>query len=412
MKEYFIKNREKLHCAMSDGAVAILFAGEAPVKRGDEKYPFSPDRNFYYMTGIEREHIIFVSENTGGHFKDMLYIEPDNGQRARWVGPVLTKDECVEISGIENIKYIPDFETDMSKAAKGAKKLYIDCERRDLDFLYTPEGLKKTFVNVPFEDLFSIIAEMRVIKEDWEIERIRKAGYITRLGIEEMMRKCAPGMMEYEIEANFDYILRKNGITDKAFQTITASAMNGTTLHYMQNNCRAEDKSLVLVDAGAQYKWYSGDISRTFPVNGRFTKEQREIYDIVLEGQQLIIDNIRPGVLYPELNEKLKVFYYDRLKKIGLVNEKEDVFEYYFHGVSHFIGAETHDVGDRNQELKKGMVISVEPGLYIRKLGIGIRIEDDALVTENGCELLTGGMIKTPQDIEKFMAEENKNVSL
>jgi Xaa-Pro aminopeptidase len=272
--------------------------------------------------------------------------------------------------------------------------------------------MRRIFKDIPFEDLFSIISEMRVIKEDWEIGRMRKAIDVTRLGIEEMMKKCRPKMMEYEIEANYDYVLKKNGITDKAFQTIAASGMNGTTLHYVRNNCQTGENDLILIDAGAQYKWYNGDISRTFPVSGKFTEKQKEIYNIVLRGQQLIIDNIKPGVLYSDLNEMLKDYYFEELKKIGLVKTKADVFEYYFHNVSHFIGAETHDVGDRGQRLKKGMVISVEPGLYIKELGIGIRIEDDALVTDDGCEILTKDMIKTVDDIEKFMAEENENARI
>ncbi len=223
-----------------------------------------------------------------------------------------------------------------------------------------------------------------------------------------MMKHAKPGMMEYEIEAYYDFVLRKNGVKDKAFQTIAASGMNGTVLHYMNNSKRTEENDLILIDAGAQWGYYSGDISRTFPVSGKFTPLQKTVYNIVLKGQQLIIDNIKPGVMYPELNEMLKEYYFDELKKLGLVKTKEEVFNYYFHGVSHFIGAETHDVGDRSQSLKPGMVISVEPGLYIEEWGIGIRIEDDALVTENGCEILTKNMIKTVEDIERFMAE-NKN---
>jgi Xaa-Pro aminopeptidase len=410
LKEYFINNRKKLYNEIENGDLAILFAGEAPTKRGDEKYPFSPDRNFYYMTGIERERIIYTAKKENGNVSDTLYIEPDNGQAARWIGATLTPDECRDISGIENIKFIPDFEQDMKNSVKNTKTLFLDCERRDLEFSYTPEGMRKIFKDTAFDDLFPIISEMRVIKEDWEIERLRKAIDITRLGVEEMMKKCRPEMMEYEIEANYDYILKKNGVTDKAFQTIAASGMNGTTLHYMKNNCKTGNNDLILIDAGAQYKWYNGDISRTFPVSGKFTEKQKEIYNIVLKGQQLVIDNIKPGVLYPDLNEMLKDYYFEELKKIGLAKTKEDVFEYYFHNVSHFIGAETHDVGDRGQKLRKGMVISVEPGLYIKELGIGIRIEDDALVTDDGCEILTKDMIKTVDDIENFMAKENENV--
>lgn len=401
MKDYFISNRKKLTNKMENGDAVFLFAGKAPVKRGDENYPFTPDRNFYYLTGIDRENVIFVMAKGVNGVSERLYIEPDNGQMARWIGANMTAEEAESASGISDIKFIDSFKEDILKF--DIKRVWIDFERKDLGKEHTEEGLKE-FIKVPFCDIFPIISELRTIKEKWEIDRMRKAIDITRLGIEEMMKNSKAGMHEYEIEAYYDFVLKKNGVKDKAFQTIAAAGHNGTILHYTQNNGVAEDNSLILIDAGAQWEYYNGDISRTFPVNGKFTERQKLVYNIVLNGQKLVIDNIKPGVPYPRLNEILKDYYFDELKKLGLVSSKEEVFNYYFHGVSHFIGAETHDVGDRSQTLKAGMVISVEPGLYISEWDIGIRIEDDALVTEDGCEILTKGMIKTVEEIESFMA--------
>ncbi len=408
MKENFILNRKKFLDKLENNDLAVLYAGKAPVKRGDEFYPFTPDRNFYYVTGIDRENLILVLGKTETGCFERLYIEPDNGQMARWVGANITAKEAQEISGIEDIKLLDELSDDLKSLALSTKRLFMDFERKDLNIKELTAEMRGVFGGIPFEDLFPVFAQMRVIKEKWEIELIRKAGDITRLGIEEMMKNARPGMMEYEIEAYYDYVLRKNGVKDRAFQTIAASGINGTVLHYINNSRKTEENDLILIDAGAQWGYYSGDISRTFPVNGKFTPLQKTVYNIVLKGQQLIIDNIKPGVMYPELNEMLKEYYFDELKKLGLVKTKDEVFNYYFHGVSHFIGAETHDVGDRSQSLKPGMVISVEPGLYIQEWRIGIRIEDDALVTENGCEILTQNMIKTVEDIEKFMSE-NRN---
>ncbi len=401
MKDYFINNRKKLTDKMENGDAVFLFAGKAPVKRGDENYPFTPDRNFYYLTGIDRENVIFVMAKGVSGVSERLYIEPDNGQMARWIGANMTAEEAESASGISDIKFIDSFKEDILKF--DIKRVWIDFERKDLSKEHTEEGLKE-FIKVPFCDIFPIISELRTIKEKWEIDRMRKAIDITRLGIEEMMKNSKAGMHEYEIEAYYDFVLKKNGVKDKAFQTIAAAGHNGTILHYTQNNGVAEDNSLILIDAGAQWEYYNGDISRTFPVNGKFTERQKLVYNIVLNGQNLVIDNIKPGVPYLRLNEILKDYYFDELKKLSLVSSKEEVFNYYFHGVSHFIGAETHDVGDRSQTLKAGMVISVEPGLYISEWDIGIRIEDDALVTEDGCEILTKGMIKTVEEIESFMA--------
>ena len=406
---FFSGNRKKLLNVLEDGDLAILVAGAAPVKRGDENYPFTPDRNFYYVTGIDRENMIYVSGRIDGIEIERLYIEPDNGQQARWVGANMTPEEAEKASGIKDIKLVTDFNGDLECMSKTAKRLFLDFERVDLEEKFTAKGMREIFGLIPFEDLFPVFAEFRVIKEEYEIQLMRKAIEITRLGIEEMMKNAKSGMMEYEIEAYYDYVLKKYGVKDKAFQTIAASGINGTTLHYINNNCKTGAEDLILIDAGAQWGYYNGDISRTFPVSGKFTERQKTVYNIVLKGQQLIIENIKPGVLYPELNEMLKEYYFTELKKLGLAKSKEDVFDYYFHGVSHFIGAQTHDVGDRGQKLRPGMIISVEPGLYIAEWGIGIRIEDDALVTENGCEILTKDMIKTVDEIESFMAGAYKN---
>lgn len=193
---------------------------------------------------------------------------------------------------------------------------------------------------------------------------------------------------------------------EKAFQTIAAAGERGTILHYTKNNGKTKDGDLLLVDCGAQVDWYNGDISRTFPVNGKFTERQKLVYNIVLEGQQKVIDAIRPGQPFSRLNEILKEHYLEALKEIGLVKTMADVAKYYYHGVSHYLGAETHDIGRYTERvLQPGMVLTVEPGLYIEEWGIGIRIEDDALVTEDGCEIMTKDMIKTVEEIEAFMAK-------
>ena len=181
----------------------------------------------------------------------------------------------------------------------------------------------------------------------------------------------------------------------------------GTILHYVENNQAVADGELILIDAGAQWQWYNGDISRTFPVNGKFTERQKLVYNIVLEGQRRVIDAIRPGVQFSSLNELLKEYYFTALKEIGLVETREDVAKYYYHGVSHYLGAETHDIGRYGDRvLEPGMVLTVEPGLYIEEWEIGIRIEDDVLVTAEGNEVMTAAMLKTVDEIEAFMAKE------
>ena len=411
--EFVTNNRNKVFKRMLDNSVLILFAGHAPYKRGDEKYEFSPDRNFYYVTGIDRENQIIMFLKTESARSATLYIERDNVYLAKWVGANMTEEEARLESGIEEISYLDKFYGDLSDTVfkNNIKHIYIDLENREWDAAES-ESLKfanefrKKYPAVDMIDAYPFFADLRMIKEPYELDLMRKAVKITTDGLEAMMKNARPGMYEYELEAYFDFVLTKNGVTDKAFKTIVASGERGTILHYSKNNCMTKDGDLVLVDCGAQYGWYCGDITRTFPVNGKYTPLQKQIYDIVLEGQRRVIETIRPGVKFSRLNETLKEFYFEELKNLGLVSSPEEVSKYYFHGVSHYLGAETHDIGRYgDRTLVPGMVLTVEPGLYIEEYGIGIRTEDDALVTENGCELLSNGFMKTTEEIEEFMGK-------
>lgn len=411
--EFVTNNRNKVFKRMLDNSVLILFAGHAPYKRGDEKYEFSPDRNFYYVTGIDRENQIIMFLKTESARSATLYIERDNGYLAKWVGANMTEDEARLESGIEEISYLDKFYGDLSDTVfkNNIKHIYIDLENREWDAAES-ESLKfanefrKKYPAVDMIDAYPFFADLRMIKEPYELDLMRKAVKITTDGLEAMMKNARPGMYEYELEAYFDFVLTKNGVTDKAFKTIVASGERSTILHYSKNNCMTKDGDLVLVDCGAQYGWYCGDITRTFPVNGKYTPLQKQIYDIVLEGQRRVIETIKPGVKFSRLNETLKEFYFEELKNLGLVSSPEEVSKYYFHGVSHYLGAETHDIGRYgDRTLVPGMVLTVEPGLYIEEYGIGIRTEDDALVTENGCELLSDGFMKTTEEIEEFMGK-------
>ena len=411
--EFVTNNRNKVFKRMLDNSVLILFAGHAPYKRGDEKYEFSPDRNFYYVTGIDRENQIIMFLKTESARSATLYIERDNGYLAKWVGANMTEDEARLESGIEEISYLDKFYGDLSDTVfkNNIKHIYIDLENREWDAAES-ESLKfanefrKKYPAVDMIDAYPFFADLRMIKEPYELDLMRKAVKITTDGLEAMMKNARPGVYEYELEAYFDFVLTKNGVTDKAFKTIVASGERGTILHYSKNNCMTKDGDLVLVDCGAQYGWYCGDITRTFPVNGKYTPLQKQIYDIVLEGQRRVIETIKPGVKFSRLNETLKEFYFEELKNLGLVSSPEEVSKYCFQGVSHYLGAETHDIGRYgDRTLVPGMVLTVEPGLYIEEYGIGIRTEDDALVTENGCELLSDGFMKTTEEIEEFMGK-------
>ena len=393
-----------------------MFAGSAPYKSADEQYPFTPNRNFYYLTGIDRENLILVLTKRNGEFEEVLFIEESDPIMARWVGERISKDESNDISGIENIYYVKNFEEYIASIISrfGYDNLFLDLERQEWRTTYTlaqdfARDMKAKYPYINIKNIFYDISKLRTIKTEEEINEIRKAISITKMGIEEMMKNAKPNMMEHEIEAYFDFVLRSQGVKDKAFGTIAAAGKNGTILHYDENNSRCMDNELILFDVGAQWNYYNGDLSRTFPVNGKFTERQKQVYNAVLKANEEIIKVVKPGFPFSELNEIAKRVLADGCRELGLIKDDSELSKYYFHGISHYIGLDTHDVGDREALLEPGMVFSNEPGLYIPEEGIGIRIEDDLLVTEDGCENLSKDMIKTVEDIEAFMSKFNKN---
>lgn len=401
---------------MEDGMAVVLFSGQAPVKGGDEYYPFSPDRNFYYVTGIAEQKLVLLLGKVNGIEEAVLFIERDNGAMAKWVGATMTVEEARRASMIDHIAYLDEFENELASFLfkNNIHTVGLDLENRDWNAALSlpvafAEKVRRRYPAVQIKDMYPVFAELRMIKEEYELGLMRKAIAITCEGVREMMARVKENMYEYELEAYFDFVLKKNGVKQHAFASIVAAGKNSTILHYVQNDGKMQKGDLVLVDVGAQAGWYHGDISRTFPVSGKFSEKQKLIYNIVLEGQRRVIEAIAPGIRFSSLNQLLRDYYYEELKKIGLVEVPEDVDKYYYHGVSHYLGAQTHDIGrygDRN--LCPGMVLTVEPGLYIEEWNIGIRIEDDILVTADGRQVLSQGMIKTVEEIEAFMSASHK----
>lgn len=409
-KEFHIRNRENILESIKDNSMLVLFAGEAPQKSADEAYSFTPNRNFYYMTGINRENMILLITKINKKVNQTLFIEKADPVLEKWIGKRMTEEEAKEASGIDNIQFLEDFEGTIARLmlTYNIKRLYLDLEKSGWDSIPTKSNIfSKTicekYPQLKVKDIYHDICSLRLIKTEEELAEIRKAIEITNEGIKSLMKNAKPGMMEYQIEANFDYVLKCSGVTDYAFKTIAASGVNATVLHYSQNNTKTQDGDLILFDLGAQWNYYNADISRTFPLNGKFTERQKEIYNIVLKAMEDTMAVIKAGVPFAKLNQVTRASLAEGLKKIGLIKEDSELSKYYFHGVSHYLGLDTHDVGSREIELKPGMVLTVEPGLYIEEEKIGIRIEDNVVVTADGYENLSKDIIKSIDDIEKFM---------
>ena len=410
-KEVFIKNRDNLANLLENNSLVILFAGEAFFKSADEKYKFTPNRNFYYLTGVNEEYHILVMQKQNDELFETLYVlRPDEIQE-KWTGKTIRDYEAREISGIEDIKYLDNFYADLNNLliSGDIKNVYLDLERRGFDEeLRYPQSfakkLKKKYADIIVKNVYNEIANLRKIKSKEEIEEMQKAIDITTKGVEVLMKNCKPGMKEHEIEAYFDFTLKQSGVTDFAFNTIAASGKNATVLHYVDNNSELKDGELILFDLGAQFNYYNGDISRTFPINGKFTDRQKEVYEEVLKVNEEISKMLVVGVTFREINDKANDLIAEACIRLGLIDDKKDFRKYYFHSIGHSLGLDTHDVGERWGELKEGMVFTVEPGIYIEEERIGIRIEDDVLITKDGPVVLTKDCIKTVDEIENFMA--------
>lgn len=409
-KDFYKNNRHKVLNIIKDNSLLILFAGIAPKKTADENYQFTPNRNFYYLTGIDEEEHILVLSKINGELKEYLFIKEIDAIREKWEGKTIRKEEVFDICGIENVNYLGDFNSFIEKTILNKEEIniYLDLEKENKSYDFIKE-IKDKYFNISIINAYRLVGELRLIKTEEEINRIRKAISITIDGVKELMKNSKEGIKEYELEAYFDFICKKNGVKDLAFKTIAASGKNATVLHYVTNDSKLKNEDLILFDLGAQYKYYNGDISRTFPVSGKFTERQKEVYNAVLRVNERVIEEMKPGVSFLELNRKAKEWIAEECISLGLITNKEDVSRYYYHSIGHSLGMDTHDIEleNRNVIFQPGMVYTVEPGIYIEEEGIGIRIEDDVLITEEGYEVLTKDMIKTIDEIEEFMIKNN-----
>ena len=405
-KNFYIGRREKFSQLLPNNSMMILFAGKDVRESEDQSYEFCINRNFYYLTGINEQNDIFVMIKDENEVTNIMFINRYDELFAKWNGRKMFDHEVIELSGVTNIKYLDEF-ADFLKENKGKYQLYMDIKPNLFtEPLGEAQRLLKDLENV--KDCHGLIADCRIEKTPEEIEEIKHAISITNKGICALMQNIKPGLYEYQVESYFDQQIKFNNASGIAFKTIAASGGNGCILHYHTNNTMIKDNELVLFDLGAEYNLYKSDITRTIPSNGKFTERQKLIYNTVLNGQKLVFEHIKPGITTRELNQILIDYYKVELKRIGLITKDEEVSKYYFHGVSHHLGLDTHDVTNGIKPLTPGCVITVEPGLYIAEEGIGIRIEDDALVTVDGCINLSSEIIKEVEDIENYMLKYNK----
>lgn len=404
--EFYVGNRQKLYESLPENTLAIVFSGRAIRKTVDENYPFYANRNFLYLTGIEKEDFVLLAEKEGGAVKETLFILPPDAHAERWTGVRMRETEVKDRSGVGNVAYRSEFETYLhSKIASGhfarvALDLYKhdpgDC---DTEGFLMAKRLRRDYPAVSLIDLSRQLRRQRTIKQPCEIEAIREAVKITRDGIMSMMKASKPGMYEYEYKAEFDRALTRHGCLSPAFPSIISAGSNNFCIHYYDYMGQSKDGDMILNDVGAQYDHLFNDVSRGWPCNGVFSEKQRLLYTCAYNTSQHMFSIIRPGMKMADVDRLAREYNFEQLKAIGLCERYEDVGTYIWHGGAHHVGWDTHDFVEVDI-IEAGMVFCVDIGIYCEEWGIGFRLEDNCLVTEHGCENLTVSIPRTIEELE------------
>lgn len=413
-REEYTLRRNKLLNLLDDNSVTILFSGVGRKKSADENYEFVPNKNFYYLTGIEQENSVLLLIKNDGEKLCYLFVDEKDEKIEKWIGYKLTLNQAREISGVENVAVRTTFEGKMlaffesnSATSEKISKFYLDLEPElKIGESKTTQVYKKELEvvhHLEVCDVNGIIGDLRKIKSEAEIELLREAIATTNLGLKHALLELKAGKYEYNLRNAFEFAVGEDQDSKLGFDSIVAAGGNAIILHYPSQKDVIKKGDLVLFDVGAERNYYSADISRTYPESGKFSELQRTIYEIVLNCNKQTSKFMRPGITLNEVNEFAKDFLASECVEKGLISSKEEISRVYYHSVSHFLGLDTHDCGTKNDILEPGNVVTCEPGLYFKEHGIGVRIEDDVLITEEGSEVLSDGIIKEIDAIEKML---------
>lgn len=410
--------RKKVFKSLEDNSMLLLYSGVAPKRTADQLYPYEVNRNFYYLTGIDQADSYLLMLKGNKKEEAILFLEPSNPLKAKWDGPTLSFEGSKELSQVDNVlnndqvrNYIARLLSPTRAASFGTlKHFYFDLERMSVNEIPSvgekfANDFQQLYPHLVIKNINPIINEMRSIKDASEVDLVKEAIDITNKGILGILENLQPGLKENQLEAYYNFVLNWHGVKP-SFKTILGSGVNGTILHYSDNNSLMEDGDLVLLDLGVEFRKYCSDISRTFPVNGKFTPRQKEIYEIVLHTNKEVIKFLKPGVTTEEFNNLAKKLLAEGLMKIGKIQDESELSKYYYHSIGHFLGLDVHDVGNYTEPFKAGQILTVEPGLYLEDEKIGIRIEDNILLTKNGNINLSEKIPKEIEDIERIMAEK------
>lgn len=438
MKNNIYKDRRQNVLAQMENGIALVPSASMQMRSNDTEFPFRQESNFYYLTGFNEPDALLLLCKKGKESKTVLFLRERDPEMEMWVGERLGVEPACEMLEIDEAYDIKHLEAELPKLLEGTEQLYLDTFR-DNEYIHSVKKVSEELSHIRTVDvsprnyihLNSILEKMRLHKEPYEIDQIKKALSITTQAHHAAMAMVKPGMKEYEIQAIIEYVFKKNGSEHDAYGTIVAGGNNANTLHYVENRKTLTDGELMLIDAGCEWNYYASDITRTTPVNGKFSKPQQALYEGILDVQEQIIKSVKPGVSKQQLQEKSELLLAQVMLDLGIVKGSLDAVienkahkKYYPHGIGHWMGLDVHDTCPYKDEsgkeilFKEGVVLTVEPAIYLPQddleipeafRGIGIRTEDNILVTSKGYENLSSDIAKTVKEIEAMCARDYRD---
>ena len=420
----FTHNRERFVKKMKSNSIAIFNAHPNLPENGDAQYQFKSNSDVIWLSGVvqEKTMVILYPDNIDKNFREVLLILRPNEVLEKWEGHKLTKEEATAISGIKTVIFLDQLDAMLHAWIHHAEHIYLDSNENDrldtsiprIDLLYVHDLMRRYPLH-KYERAALIMKDLRAIKSKYEVAVMQEAVDITHKALMRVCKFIKPGVYEHEIEAEITHEFLRNRATRHAYGCIIASGDNARILHYVENNQACKSGELILMDFGAEYGNYCADLTRTIPVNGKFTKRQKEVYDACLAVHRFAQKMLKPGVTWLDITAASEIEMNKQLLKIGLLT-KEDIKNesadnracrrYFYHGLGHHLGIDVHDIGTRNTPIKEGMVFTIEPGIYIKEEQMGIRIENNFWVTKNGNIDMFKAMPITTEEIEAAMKKK------
>ena len=396
---------------LEPGSLALFFSGSPVRKTADEDYGYFANRNFVYLTGMEQKDTVLMMEKDASGYRETLFILPPNLIEERWTGSRMKPEEIEAVSMISSFAYKETFEEELKKVLTSGRiqKVYLDIDRMEGQVVVSAADsmeafLKQEYPSMPIENSLPIMKMLRLIKKPCEIRAMEKAQEITKAGILAMMTHSKPGMYEYQYKAEYDYALAQHGVLEAGFPSIISAGKNNFCIHYYGYRGQAMDGDIVLNDVGVRWDNELTDVSRGWPCNGKYSSRQKLLFECQYNTSEHMFSMLKPGIPMKEVDAEIRRYCFEQLKEAGVCKSFDDIGTYMWHGGAHHVGFDTHDVvSARDAIIQPGMVFCVDIGIYHEEWGIGFRLEDNCLITEDGCRNLSKDIPRTVEDIEAVM---------